>query len=111
MKKYGKDESKHPEFDSDLWSRAAGGKNKGKLYGFSNVRDPLALLTNAPSTSCSSTTYAPRSQESQDSEVCYSLLIKVYSRVIARCAQLCDFGFFMSWKRSGRVFRSNGSDL
>ncbi|KAI3775723.1 hypothetical protein L1987_45474 [Smallanthus sonchifolius] len=41
--KYGNDASKHPEFDSDLWSRAVGGKNKGKIYGLSNVGDPLGL--------------------------------------------------------------------
>ncbi|KAL8230131.1 hypothetical protein R6Q59_000543 [Mikania micrantha] len=65
VEKYGDDESKHPEYDSDLWFRATGGKNKGKLYGFSNVSDPQALLTGTPSTSCSSTTVAPSKNDSE----------------------------------------------
>ncbi|KAI7733983.1 hypothetical protein M8C21_032136, partial [Ambrosia artemisiifolia] len=36
---YGKEHSKHPKFDEDLWSRAVG-KNKGKVYGLGSVSDP-----------------------------------------------------------------------
>ncbi|MFS8015513.1 hypothetical protein Hanom_Chr15g01357541 [Helianthus anomalus] len=62
VEKYGSDESEHPKFDQDLWTRAGGGLNKGKLYGFSNVSDPLALITGTHSMSSSNTT-------TQDSEV------------------------------------------
>ncbi|KAI3745044.1 hypothetical protein L1987_58144 [Smallanthus sonchifolius] len=55
--KYGNDASKHREFDPDLWPRAVRGKNKEKIYGLSNIGDPLGLITGTPSTSCSSTTY------------------------------------------------------
>ncbi|KAL8241535.1 hypothetical protein R6Q59_014889 [Mikania micrantha] len=40
VKKYGNDCSKHPKFDQDLWTQAAGGKNRGKVYGLPNVSDP-----------------------------------------------------------------------
>ncbi|KAI3704674.1 hypothetical protein L1987_74901 [Smallanthus sonchifolius] len=40
VKKYGKEHSKHPKLDRELWSRAAGGKMKGKVYGLSNDCDP-----------------------------------------------------------------------
>ncbi|KAJ0880966.1 putative transposase, Ptta/En/Spm, plant [Helianthus annuus] len=39
VEKYGKERIKHPKFDEDLWSRAAG-MNKGKVYGLGNVSDP-----------------------------------------------------------------------
>ncbi|KAI3827982.1 hypothetical protein L1987_02071 [Smallanthus sonchifolius] len=61
--KYGNDASKHLEFDPDLWSRAVGGKNEGKIYGLSNVGDPLGLITGTPSTLCSSTTYVHEIQK------------------------------------------------
>ncbi|KAD7117249.1 hypothetical protein E3N88_04517 [Mikania micrantha] len=40
VKKYGDECNNHPKFDEDLWSQAAGGKNKGKMYGLSNISDP-----------------------------------------------------------------------
>ncbi|KAL8258567.1 hypothetical protein R6Q59_026520 [Mikania micrantha] len=36
VEKCGDERSKHPKFDEDLWSRAASGKNKGKVYGLSS---------------------------------------------------------------------------
>ncbi|KAL8265315.1 hypothetical protein R6Q59_023445 [Mikania micrantha] len=39
VEKYGDERGKHPKFDKDLWSRAAGGKNKEKVYGLSSVND------------------------------------------------------------------------
>ncbi|KAL8267854.1 hypothetical protein R6Q59_001652 [Mikania micrantha] len=39
VEKCGDERSKHLRFDEDLWSRAAGSKNKGKVYGLSNVND------------------------------------------------------------------------
>ncbi|KAK1421996.1 hypothetical protein QVD17_24814 [Tagetes erecta] len=56
-------EDNHPRFDEDLWLRASGGKNKGKVYGFNNVDDPSALITGIPSTSCSSTSYGSGGQD------------------------------------------------
>ncbi|KAD6796764.1 hypothetical protein E3N88_07660 [Mikania micrantha] len=43
VEKYGDGRGKHPKFDKDLWSRAAGGKNKGKVYGLSSVNDSNTL--------------------------------------------------------------------
>ncbi|KAD4385297.1 hypothetical protein E3N88_25465 [Mikania micrantha] len=39
VEKYGDERSNHPKFDEVLWSRAAGGKNKRKVYGLSCVND------------------------------------------------------------------------
>ncbi|KAL8246244.1 hypothetical protein R6Q59_007460 [Mikania micrantha] len=40
--KYGDERSNHPKFNEVLWSRAAGGKNKRKVYGLSCVNDSNA---------------------------------------------------------------------
>ncbi|KAD7476967.1 hypothetical protein E3N88_00103 [Mikania micrantha] len=42
VEKYGDELSNHPKFDEVLWSRAAGGKNKRKVYGLSCVNDSNA---------------------------------------------------------------------
>ncbi|KAL8249601.1 hypothetical protein R6Q59_006469 [Mikania micrantha] len=42
VEKYGDERINHPKFDEDLWSRAAGSKYKGKVYGLSNSSDPSA---------------------------------------------------------------------
>ncbi|KAD4585348.1 hypothetical protein E3N88_22949 [Mikania micrantha] len=42
VEKYGDERSNHPKFDEVLWSRAAGGKNKRKVYGLSCVNDSNA---------------------------------------------------------------------
>ncbi|KAK1416338.1 hypothetical protein QVD17_32127 [Tagetes erecta] len=55
----------NPRFDEGLWSRASGGKNKGKLYGFNNVDDPSALINGIPSTSCSSTSHGSGIQDTE----------------------------------------------
>ncbi|KAI7752657.1 hypothetical protein M8C21_006930, partial [Ambrosia artemisiifolia] len=39
VEKYGNERREHPKFDDDLWYRASGGMNKGKVYGLGNVRD------------------------------------------------------------------------
>ncbi|KAL8258996.1 hypothetical protein R6Q59_026949 [Mikania micrantha] len=69
VEKYGEDDSQHPRFDEPLWSRASqatGGKNKGKLYGLSNISDPLGFITGTQSTSCNSSSCG---HERQDSEI------------------------------------------
>ncbi|KAL8209252.1 hypothetical protein R6Q57_008664 [Mikania cordata] len=43
VEKYGDERGKRPKFDKDLWSRAAGSKNKGKVYGLSSVNDSKTL--------------------------------------------------------------------
>ncbi|KAL8234117.1 hypothetical protein R6Q59_020217 [Mikania micrantha] len=69
VEKYGEDDSQHPRFDEPLWSRASqetGGKNKGKLYGLSNISDPLGFITGTQSTSCDSSSCG---HERQDSDI------------------------------------------
>ncbi|KAD5507421.1 hypothetical protein E3N88_15124 [Mikania micrantha] len=39
VEKYGDERNNHPKFDEDLWSQAASGKNKGKMYGLSSIND------------------------------------------------------------------------
>ncbi|KAL8259130.1 hypothetical protein R6Q59_027083 [Mikania micrantha] len=39
VEKYGDERSNHPKFDEVLWSRAAGGNNKRKVYVLSCVND------------------------------------------------------------------------
>ncbi|KAL8205356.1 hypothetical protein R6Q57_008907 [Mikania cordata] len=43
VEKYGDECSNHPKYDEVLWSRAAGGKNKRKVYGLSCINDLNAL--------------------------------------------------------------------
>ncbi|KAD6796732.1 hypothetical protein E3N88_07628 [Mikania micrantha] len=43
VEKYGDGRGKYPKFDKDLWSRAASGKNKGKVYELSSVNDSNTL--------------------------------------------------------------------
>ncbi|KAL8239424.1 hypothetical protein R6Q59_015991 [Mikania micrantha] len=42
VEKYGDEHGNHPKFDEVLWSRAAGSKNKRKVYGLSCVNDSNA---------------------------------------------------------------------
>ncbi|KAL8257520.1 hypothetical protein R6Q59_029561 [Mikania micrantha] len=67
VEKYGEDDSQHPRFDKPLWSHASqatGGKNKGKLYGLSNISDPLGFITNTQSISCNSSFCEDEKQDS-----------------------------------------------
>ncbi|KAD4178452.1 hypothetical protein E3N88_27043 [Mikania micrantha] len=42
VEKYGDERSNHPKFDEVLWSGAAAGNNKRKVYGLSCVNDSNA---------------------------------------------------------------------
>jgi len=64
--KYGDDASKRPLFDQDSWVQAVGGKKKGRLYGFNDIRDPHLMMTGIPSTESTSTLNLPERNE----EVC-----------------------------------------
>ncbi|KAL8266380.1 hypothetical protein R6Q59_003724 [Mikania micrantha] len=80
VEKYGEDDSQLPRFDEPLWSRASqetGGKNKGKLYGLSNISDPLGFITGTQSTSCSSSSCG---HERHDSEI--QMLNKIIEELV-----------------------------